>query len=83
MQKSIFSKYFRVCATVVISSIAVLGALFLIFASNYFSSDKATLLEKNINIAHRIVLNTYEVNVINGNIRLDSATIQSSFGLFA
>ncbi len=83
MQKSIFSKYFRVCATVVISSIAVLGALFLIFASNYFSSDKATLLEKNINIAHKIVLNTYEVNVINGNIRLDSDTIQSSFGLFA
>lgn len=83
MQKSIFAKYFRVCAAVVISSIAVLGLLFIIFASNYFSSDKAVLLEKNINIARQIVLNTYEVNVINGNIRLDSDTIQSSFGMFA
>ena len=83
MQKSIFSKYFGVCATVVLASITVLGSLFIGFASNYFSLEKATLLRKNIDIARRIVLSTYQVNIINGSIQLDSRTIQNSFVLFA
>lgn len=83
MQKSIFSKYFRFCAAIVISSIAVLGSLFLIFASNYFSSDKANLLQKNLDIARLIVLNTYRVDIKDGSVTLNSDAIQSSFGLFA
>ena len=47
MQKSIFMKYFSVCASLVIASITVLGALFLIFASQYFKNDKYRLLEGN------------------------------------
>lgn len=83
MQKSIFSKYFRVCATVVIASIAVLGSLFITFASNYFSSEKATLLRKNANIARRIVLNTSQINLANNSIQIDSIALQNSFVLFA
>ncbi len=85
MQKSIFSKYFGVCATVVIASIVVLGSLFIIFASNYFSSEKATLLRKNVNIARRVVLSTsqYDVSSDSLNVQLDSLTLQNSFLLFA
>ncbi len=83
MQKSIFSKYFRVCATVVIASIAVLGTLFLTFASNYFSSEKSGLLRKNADIARRIVLSAYQINAVDGSIHLNSSTIQNVFGLFA
>ncbi|MEG2813004.1 MAG: HAMP domain-containing sensor histidine kinase [Oscillospiraceae bacterium] len=44
MQKSIFTKYFSVCATLIIVSISILGALFLVFASQYFKDDKYKLL---------------------------------------
>lgn len=48
MQKSIFTKYYMVCSTLIIISITVLGALFLIFASQYFKEDKYKLLESNV-----------------------------------
>lgn len=84
MKKNIFRKYFSFCAIVLLSSTIVLGSLFMIFASKYFYSDKAALLQKNIDIARQIVLNTYEVNVTNDNIiRLDSDIIKSSFSIFA
>ena len=83
MQKSIFSKYFRVCAAVVIASIAVLGSLFITFSSNYFSSEKATLLRKNINIARRVILNTSQFDLENNSVQLDIVTLQNSFILFA
>ena len=35
MQKSIFSKYFRVCASIVLSVIVVFGTLFMLFAARY------------------------------------------------
>ena len=47
MQKSIFSKYFTVCATLIIASITVLGAVFLIFASQYFKTDRLNLMRRN------------------------------------
>lgn len=47
MQKSIFTKYFSVCATLIIISISILGALFLVFASQYFKDDKYKLLLAN------------------------------------
>ena len=83
MQKSIFSKYFRVCAAVVIASIAVLGSLFITFSSNYFSSEKTTLLRKNINIARRVILNTSQFDLENNSVQLDIVTLQNSFILFA
>lgn len=47
MQKSIFSKYFTVCAALIIASITVLGAVFLIFASQYFKTDRLNLMRRN------------------------------------
>ena len=47
MQKSLFAKYFSLCAAMVIISITILGAVFLIFASQYFKNDKYRLLETN------------------------------------
>ncbi len=44
MQKSIFSKYFRVCAVTVLSATLLIGTLFMAFAAQYFSSDKLKLL---------------------------------------
>ena len=56
MQKSIFSKYFRVCATIVLSAVLVLGSLFMVFAARYFSREKLSLLTNCTNVARSYVL---------------------------
>ena len=44
MQKSIFSKYFRVCASIVLSVVVVLGTLFMLFTARYFSGEQPHVL---------------------------------------
>ncbi len=56
MQKSIFSKYFRVCAISVLSAIIVLGTFFMIFAGQYFSKEKISLLTNCATVARAYVL---------------------------
>lgn len=51
MQRSIFTKYFTVCASLIILSILILGLLFMAFASQYFKEDKYKLLEANVDRA--------------------------------
>ena len=60
MQKSLFAKYFSLCAAMVIISITVLGAVFLIFASQYFKNDKYRLLETNTARAADVLQIYYE-----------------------
>ena len=60
MQKSIFTKYFSVCATLVIVSITILGAVFLIFASQYFKNDKYKLLRSNAERASTMLQQYYQ-----------------------
>lgn len=55
MQKSIFTKYFSLCATLVFVSITILGTVFLIFAFQYFKTDKYRLLESNVERASEII----------------------------
>ena len=55
MQKSIFTKYFSLCATLVFVSITILGTVFLIFASQFFKTDKYRLLESNVKRAAEII----------------------------
>lgn len=56
MQKSIFSKYFRVCAISVLSAIVVLGTFFMIFAGQYFSKEKISLLTNCATVSRAYVL---------------------------
>lgn len=59
MQKSLFSKYFSVCATLVIVCVTILGAIFLVFASQYFKNDKYQLLNSNADRAVRLIDESY------------------------
>ena len=56
MQKSIFSKYFRVCASIVLSVIVVFGTLFMLFTARYFSREKLSLLTNCASVARSYVL---------------------------
>ena len=40
MQKSLFSKFFTVCLSIILASISILGVVLLVFASQYFKNDK-------------------------------------------
>ncbi len=55
MQKSIFSKYFRVCAVTVLSATLVLGTLFMVFAAQYFSRDKIQLLTGTSEVVQKYI----------------------------
>lgn len=59
-QKSIFSKYFGVCAGLILVSFIVLGGVFLVFASRYFQNDKYKLLNKNAQRASELLQTYYE-----------------------
>lgn len=60
MHKSIFIKYFSVCAALVIASVVILGAIFLSFASQYFKEDKYELLQDNVVRAADVVESYYD-----------------------
>lgn len=55
MQRSLFRKYFLVCCSIVLASIAVLGTLFMVFAAQYFKEDKFGGLEKNAEYAAELI----------------------------
>lgn len=75
VQKSIFTKYFTVCATIVISSIVVLGLVFLVFISQYYKNDKYELLSTNAKRAAKAVVENYERN----DEKVDIRTLSSFF----
>ena len=48
MQKSIFKKYFRICATLITVCIVVLGVVLMLFSFQYVKSEKYELLESSV-----------------------------------
>lgn len=62
MHKSLFSKYFTICATLIFISITILGVVLLGFASTYFEKDKFTLLKKNAEYAVNLTVQNYHEN---------------------
>lgn len=51
MQRSLFRKYFSVCCSIVLTSIVILGILFMVFAAQYFKEDKLGALKQNAEYA--------------------------------
>lgn len=86
MQKSIFGKYFSLCASLVIASVLVLGAVFMIFASQYFKNDKYRLLQSNAERAAGIVEHYYSDGLSSDVyyedvMRVLAATVEANFFL--
>ncbi len=57
MQKGLFRKYFSVCCSIVLTSIVILGIIFMVFAAQYFREDKLGGLEKNAQYAADLTKN--------------------------
>ena len=61
-KNSLFLKYFRICASILLLSITFLGVVLLLFASQYFKDDKYELLSNNVNQAMSATLSNYKLN---------------------
>jgi signal transduction histidine kinase len=55
MKKNIFTKYFSICATLVLVSMAILGAFLMLFSSQYFKGEQYQILESNVEKAISII----------------------------
>ncbi|NMB31051.1 MAG: HAMP domain-containing histidine kinase [Clostridiales bacterium] len=61
-KKSVFKKYFYICASIIIISFTFLGAVLLFFASSYFKQDKKELLLYSANEIAQQTLSIYNKN---------------------
>ncbi|MBC8584568.1 sensor histidine kinase [Youxingia wuxianensis] len=80
MQKTLFSKYFALCSSIILLSITILGAVLLAFASQYFKQDKYRLLEYN---AQKAVQLTYTDFRNNNFYYVDPKEILPSYSILA
>ena len=62
MQKSLFSKYYTVSVMMILTGFAIVGAVFLLLASNYFEGEKYDLLSRNADHAVEITLSNLAAN---------------------
>lgn len=61
-RQTLFSKYFYICSAVILTSMAFLGLILMIFASQYFKQDKYNLLSNNVQRAVSFTLSNYQRN---------------------
>jgi len=61
-RSSLFRKYFSIFALCIVLSILVLGAVLLVFASQYFQNQHYAMLERNANFAAATTARNYEAN---------------------
>lgn len=79
-QKSIFSKYFIICAACVTLSVIVLGIALLFFSTQHFRQERYDLLGKNADNAASITVANYASNSYH---HLDYQTIYNGYRLLA
>ncbi len=60
MRNSLLKKYFVTCSAIILLCITTLGAVLLIFASQYFVSDKLEMLKRNVATASKLVTSVLE-----------------------
>lgn len=83
MQKSLFTKYFSVCAVVILLSITIFGMMVLLFSTQYFKDDKINLLEENARTASDLAMENYESNARMGSAVIDRQVLMYYFKTIA
>ena len=78
MRKTLFSKYFYICSSIILISTAFLGVVLLVFSVQYFRDDQYTLLERNVK--QSVVLTNLNYSA-NGYKYVDPAYLQPFYQL--
>ncbi len=79
MKKSVFAKYFTICVTFILASITFLGAVLMVFASEYFKDEKYRVLLDGAQKASAVTYSDYK----EGNGTVDLATLRPFYRLLA
>ena len=58
-QKTLMGKYYSVCSSIVLLSMVLVGAIFMVLANDYLREDKTNLLQKNVTQAARLTMENY------------------------
>ena len=62
MKKNLFYKYYLICSAIIMTSIAVLGIILMVFAAQYFKDEKTSVLKKGAGNAAAFMINNYVRN---------------------
>ena len=76
MQKNLFTRYFSICASLILVCITTLGIILMAFASNYFSEDKFRLLESSLSNIVNITQDNLEYN---NHKYVDSSVVRNGY----
>ncbi len=79
-QKSLFLRYFLICASTVLLSLFILSSLLLLFVPRYFKSEKFELLSTNANIAANVTARNFVSNAYQG---ISPDLLKTSYELIA
>ena len=82
MRKSLFTKYFAICSTVVIISLTLLGAIMMVVAGQYFKTEKYTLLKNNTTSAVTFTVDNCVYDSDSKTATIDPA-VQNTYALLA
>ena len=80
MQKNLFTKYFTICVTLILSAIVLLGSFLMVFAAQYFRNDKMEMLDQYTSQATGLTMTAYQKN---NYLYLDEATLSSVYTVLA
>lgn len=78
MRKSIFSKYFTVCISIIFVGMAILGAILMLFAAQYFKEEREGLLLRNAKGAAGIISSEYTSQ---GNATVRKPVVSATFNV--
>ncbi len=79
MKKSVYTKYFLICTATVLASVVILGAVLLLFVSQYFKDEKYELLSDG---AQKAAVATYS-EYLSGNGRVELSVLLPYYRLLA
>ena len=79
LQKSLFIRYFTICAAIILVSITSLGVVLLGVASQYLAQDKMDLLKRNVRSAASITVSNYRSN----SYQYVDQTLTTAYGIVA
>ncbi len=80
MKKSLFAKYFTVCAVIILSSLVFLGGIFSLFVSKYLRNERQQTLSENVSKA--VSFTVYNYDLTNGNY-LEKRTLRQFYSSLA
>ncbi len=80
MKKGLFTKYFSICAGIILTAIMIWGILIMGLASRYFRNDRMKMLDRYVGQATALTLADYKRN---NYLFVDAKTLNSVYSVMA